>query len=59
MENMTLESYITLSTKFNYRWSADINANSKIINLSEENIEMHIHDRSRHRFLNKTHEEKK
>lgn len=43
-KKMILEIYITLNTKITYRWSADLNANGKMINISEENIGKHIHD---------------
>lgn len=44
MEKMILKPYIAQNTKINYRWSADLNANGEIINLSEENRGKHIHD---------------
>lgn len=46
----------TLNTKINDRWSADLNANGRTINLLEENIREHICDHGVGTdFLNKIH----
>ena len=44
VEKVILNPCITPNPEVNYRWSTDINACSKIINLSKENMGEHIHD---------------